>query len=138
MNGLVQVPKLIKKMIESGIIETVKLVNDLYNDDLEIITINFETMKKISSKNLYYNIDLMIGREFMISRNLIPNLIKNINIVVSSNHNNSTVSGLTILDNLSRVDDGKHALKQNNCVIEISRQRCSDGFKNILKNYKFG
>ena len=36
-------------MIESGIIETVKLVNDLYNDDIEIISINFDTMKKISS-----------------------------------------------------------------------------------------
>lgn len=46
---MVQVPQLIPKMIESGIIETVKLVNDLYNDDLDIINTNFETMKKISS-----------------------------------------------------------------------------------------
>jgi hypothetical protein len=52
VNALVQVPQLIPKMIESGIIETVKLVNDIYNDDLEIINTNFETMKKISSRHL--------------------------------------------------------------------------------------
>jgi hypothetical protein len=50
VNGLVQVNQLIPRLIESGIIETVKLVNDIYNDDLDIINTNFETMKKISSK----------------------------------------------------------------------------------------
>jgi hypothetical protein len=41
--------------------------------------------------------------------------------VSTNNHIKATVSGLTILDNLSRVDDGKFALKQNNCVMEVSK-----------------
>ena len=53
LNGLSQIPQLVQRLIDSGVIETCKLVNDIYIDDSEIITTNFETMKKISSNILY-------------------------------------------------------------------------------------
>ena len=49
LNGLSQIPHLVQRLIDSGVIETCKLVNDIYIDDTDIITTNFETMKKISS-----------------------------------------------------------------------------------------
>ena len=48
INGLVQIPQLIQKLIDSGLIETVKLINDLYFDDFEAISLNFDTLRKIS------------------------------------------------------------------------------------------
>ena len=53
LNGLSQIPQLVQRLIDSGVIETCKLINDIYIDDPEIITTNFETMKKISSIILY-------------------------------------------------------------------------------------
>ena len=80
------------------------------------------------------NIDLNNGRQFLISRNLIPNLLKNINIASVANHIKATYSGLTILDNLSKVDEGKLALKQNNAVVEIGKiLEISDYDENVVE-----
>ena len=80
------------------------------------------------------NIDLNNGRQFLISRNLIPNLLKNINIASVANHIKATSSGLTILDNVSKVDEGKLALKQNNAVVEIGKiLEISDYDENVVE-----
>ena len=80
------------------------------------------------------NIDLNNGRQFLISRNLMPNLLKNINIASVANHIKATSSGLTILDNVSKVDEGKLALKQNNAVVEIGKiLEISDYDENVVE-----
>ena len=52
LNGLVQIPSLVSRMLDSGLAETVKIINDLYPDDVDVITMNFDTMKKISAAAL--------------------------------------------------------------------------------------
>jgi hypothetical protein len=113
LNGLVQVPQLVQKLIESGLIETVKLVNDIYIDDQDIIYMNFDTMKKISN--------LKMGREFLIKKNLIPNLIKNIKFSAQQKDPKAVISGFSIVDNISRSDIGKDALKSSNAIENISK-----------------
>jgi tRNA U55 pseudouridine synthase TruB len=65
---------------------------------------------------------------------LIPNLLKNINVASVNNHIKATINGLTILDNLSRVEEGKFALKKNNTVMEISKilENC-DNEENVVQ-----
>jgi hypothetical protein len=112
LNGLVQVPQLVQKLLDSGLIETVKLVNDLYIDDLEILLMNFETMKKISN--------LKMGREIILKKNLVPNLLKNIKVSARQKNAKAVIAGFTVLDNLLRSEEGKEILKQNNAIENIS------------------
>jgi hypothetical protein len=55
LNGLSQIPYLVQRLIDGGVIETCKLINDIFIDDPDLITTNLEIMKKISS---YININL--------------------------------------------------------------------------------
>jgi hypothetical protein len=112
LNGLVQVPQLVQKLLDSGLVETVKLVNDIYIDDQNIITLNFDTMKKISN--------LKMGREILIKKNLIPNLIKNIKICAALKDPKAVMSGFGIVDNISRSDVGKDQLKSGKAIESIS------------------
>ena len=112
INGLVQIPQLIQKLIDSGLIETVKLINDLYFDDFEAISLNFDTLRKISN--------LKIGREVIFKKNLIPNILKNIKITAAYKKQDVILTGLHILDNLSRNDEGKEILNKNNAIENIS------------------
>lgn len=123
-----QVPQLVQKLIDSGLIETVKLVNDLYVDDVDVITMNFDTMKKISN--------LKLGREFLIKKNLIPNLLKNIKQSAAQRNPKAVISGFTIVDNLLRNETGKEELKKNNAIGNISS--ILDYFENDDKVLKMG
>ena len=49
LNNLCQIPQLIDKLLDSGIADTIKLVNDLYSDDPIIIRMNLDIMKRISN-----------------------------------------------------------------------------------------
>ena len=70
LNNLCQVPQLINKLLDSGLAETIKLVNDLYSDDMPIIATNLDTMKKVSNQK--------IGREFLIKKGIVPSILKNV------------------------------------------------------------
>lgn len=107
-----QIPQLVQKLIDSGLIETVKLINDLYYDDFDAICLNFDTLKKISN--------LKVGREIVLKKNLIPNILKNIKITSAYKKPDVIITGLQILDNISRSEDGKQTLKQNEAIENIS------------------
>lgn len=111
---------MIQKLIDSGLIETVKLVNDLYCDDFDAISINFDTLKKISN--------LKVGRDIILKKNFIPNILKNIKIISAYKKPDVIITGLQILDNLSRSDEGKQSLKENEAIENIST--ILDSFQN--------
>lgn len=103
---------MVHKLINSGLIETVKLVSDLYSDDFELIQMNFEIMKKISA--------LKIGRETLIKKDLIPNILKNINIAAKLKNTKGVLVGLNIVDNVTRIEGGKEALKEADVIKNLS------------------
>ncbi len=108
LNGLVQIPQLVSKMLDSGLAETVKIINDLYPNDIDVITMNFDTMKKISNQK--------VGRDFLIKRGLVDSILKNITQCANLKNSRAVLSGLTVLDNLSRNDSGKEAIKAANGI----------------------
>jgi hypothetical protein len=128
LNGLVQVPQLIQKLLDSGIIETVKLINDLYVDDLEVLLMNFETMKKISN--------LKMGREIILKKNLIPNLIKNIKTAARHKNAKACIAGFSVIDNLLRNEEAKEVVRQTNSIENISE--ILDYFENEERVLKMG
>ena len=67
-----------------------------------------------------FYIDLKSGREFILQKNLVPNLLKNINMSAQQDNIKAVIAGLIVLDNLSRVDEGKESLKKNNAIHEIA------------------
>jgi hypothetical protein len=119
VNGMAQVPQIMQKLIESGILETVKLVNDLYIEDTDIISVNVDTMKRITSNRA--------GREAVLRKNLIPNVLKNISTSSQQENTSAVMSGLSIIDNLTKSDEGKKALRENNTAKEVSE---------VLNQYK--
>ncbi len=128
LNGLSQIPQLIPKLLNSGMVETVKLANDLYQDDTEIMTMNLDSMKKISN--------LRTGREFLLQKDLIPNLLKNIKKSAEQHNSKAVIAGFTIVDNLTKSEAGKEALKENKAVENVSK--ILDYFENDDKVLKMG
>ena len=70
LNNLVQVPQLINKLLDSGLAETIKLVNDLYSDDIPIIATKFDTMLKVSNQK--------VGIDFHVKIGIVPSILKNV------------------------------------------------------------
>ena len=73
VNNLCQVPQLVNKLLDAGIAETVKLVNDLYADDIYVIRLNLDTMKRVSNQKngrqeryspQYFNHDKKMWKSF--------------------------------------------------------------------------
>ena len=112
LNGLVQVPQLINKLLDSGLAETVKLVNDLYADDVNILSMNFDTMRKISNQKN--------GRDFLVKKNLVPSLLNNIKKCADHENPQAVINGFSVLDNLSRDEAGKEAIKEANAMEILS------------------
>ena len=100
LNGLVQIPQLVPSLLESGLVDTFNLEEE---ENLEMITLNLDTLKKISNQK--------IGRDFLITKNFVDKVIKNIKICTKKNSIDSVLCGLAVLDNLSRNDEGKKQLK---------------------------
>lgn len=119
---------MIHKLIDGGLIETVKLVSDLYCEDFDMIEQNFEIMKKISS--------IKVGRETIIKKNLIPNIIKNTELAAALKNTKGTLIGLNIIDNITRAEGGKEALKKADIVHHLSN--ILDNFDNNEQILKMG
>lgn len=119
LNGLVQIPSLVSRMLDSGLAETVKIINDLYPDDVDVISMNFDTMKKISNQK--------VGRDFLITKGLVDSILKNINHCANLKNSKAVLSGLTVLDNLTRNDNGKEAIKKANGI---------DCLSNVLSKFE--
>lgn len=45
---LCQVHQLINKLLNAGLNKSIKLVNNLYSDNIQVISINLDIMKKVS------------------------------------------------------------------------------------------
>ena len=103
VNNLCQVPQLVNKLLDAGIAETVKLVNDLYADDIYVIRLNLDTMKRISNQKN--------GRDFIVKRGIVPSILTTIKKCGSRSDANAVINGLTLADNLCRNEEGKKEVK---------------------------
>ena len=104
INNLCQVPQLINKLLDAGIAETIKLVNDLYSDDIIVIRLNLDTMKKVSNQKN--------GRDFLIKRGIVPSILTTIKKSAMRADANAVSNGLIVVDNLCRNDEGKKEVKE--------------------------
>jgi hypothetical protein len=52
LKGLAQIPQFVSRLIDNGIIESLKIVSDNYKSDPEIIKKTLETLLKISCNKL--------------------------------------------------------------------------------------
>ena len=103
LNNLCQVPHLINKLLNAGLAETIKLVNDLYSDEIQVISMNLDTMKKVSNQKT--------GREFLVKKGIVPSILKNVKKCSDSGEAGAVFNGLIVVDNLSRNDEGKNEVK---------------------------
>ena len=104
INNLCQVPQLVNKLLDAGIAETVKLVNDLYFDDIYVIRLNLDTMKRISNQKN--------GREFLIKKGIVPSILTTIKKCSNRTDANAVSNGLIVADNLCRNEEGKKEVKE--------------------------
>jgi len=109
LNNLCQVSSIINKLLDAGITDTIKLVNDLYSDDINVIRMNLDTMKKISNQKN--------GRDILIKKGIIPSLLMTIKKCCEKGDAYSVFKGLTIVDNICRNDEGKKEVKNANAPI---------------------
>ena len=56
----------------------------------------------------------------IIKKNIIPNLVKNIQISASQKDSKAVTAGLSILDNISRTEEGKESINKSNAFKNIS------------------
>ena len=103
LNNLCQVPQLVNKLLDAGLAETIKLVNDLYTDDIGVIRMNLDTMKKVSNQKT--------GREFLIKKGIVPSILKNVKKCCDRDDGGSVFNGLIVVDNICRNDEGKKEVK---------------------------
>ena len=104
INNLCQVPQLINKLLDAGIAEAVKLVNDLYADDIIVVRLNLDTMKRISNQKN--------GRDFLIKRGIVPSILTTLKKCCSRADANAVSNGLIVVDNLCRNEEGKKEVKE--------------------------
>ncbi|MBP5693836.1 MAG: hypothetical protein J6X03_00025, partial [Bacilli bacterium] len=86
-----------------GLAETIKLVNDLYTDEIQVISINLDTMKKVSNQKT--------GREFLIKKGIVPSILQNVKTCSDSGEAAAVFNGLIVVDNLCRNDEGRKEVK---------------------------
>ena len=103
LNNLCQVPQLINKLLNAGLAETIKLVNDLYSDDIIVLRMNLDTMKKVSNQKT--------GREFLIKKGIVPSILMNVKKCSDRGDASAVFNGLIVVDNICRNDEGKKEVK---------------------------
>ena len=123
LNGLVQIPQLVPSLLESGLVDTFNLEED---ENLERITLNLDTLKKISNQK--------IGRDFLITKNFVDKIIKNIRTCLKKNSIDSVLCGAAVLDNLSRNDEGKKAIKDAGGMECLSEVLDAMGYDDYIRN----
>ena len=73
---------------------------------------NFDTMRKISNQKN--------GRDFLVKKNLVPSLLNNIKKCADHENPQAVINGFSVLDNLSRDEAGKEAIKEANAMEILS------------------
>ena len=104
LNNLCQVPQLINKLLDGGLAEAIKLVNDIYcDDDITVLRLNLDTMKKVSNQKT--------GREYLIKKGIVPSILLNVKKCADRLDNNAVYNGLIVVDNLCRNEEGQKEVK---------------------------
>ena len=104
LNGLSQIPQLMNKLLENNLTDTIKLINDTYIDDINILNMNSDTTKKVSN--------LKTGRDEILKKGLIPSILKNLVKSAQNRQIKSVINNFTTLENIARNDEGKNEIKK--------------------------
>ena len=105
LNTISSVPKVLPDLINKGIVESTKLINDLYEDSPQILEINADTIKKISNNK--------VGREAMVKKNMLNNIVnKTEKMTENNNEEVAIIKNLEIIDNMTRTEEGLKELKE--------------------------
>ena len=112
INGLTQIPQLIPTLIESNIIDAINLNLDENEQDITYDKIGLQTkldtLKQISTPK--------IGRDYLIKNNYVKKIINTLNKCTEKKDIESVLSGLGILENLCRNEEGLKELKDSDII----------------------
>ena len=112
INGLTQIPQLIPNLIESNIIDAVNLNLDENEQNITydkiILQTKLDTLKQISTPK--------IGRDYLIKNNYAKKIINTLNKCTEKKDIESVLSGLGILENLCRNEEGLKELKNSDII----------------------
>ena len=118
INALAQIPHLIPTLIENNVLDAIDLdINDDSQDnklvyDKNIIQTKLNALKQISNPK--------IGREYLIKNNFAKRIIHLIQKCAEKKDIESILSGLHILDNLSRNEEGIKELKDSGIIDSLN------------------
>lgn len=107
------VPQVLPNMIDKGLVETTKLVNDLYENYQEIILINCDTIRMISSTKK--------GREILISKGILSNLLSKAEKFAENKNEEAVLSILQTIDNLTRDPNGAKELELKKNQLKLQK-----------------
>ena len=119
INGLCSIPQLVHLLIEAGLPESIKIINEKYCNDMNIINANFEAMKKISNNKK--------GRNNLISE--IKNILKNLESCALNKNSKGILIGFLVLENICKDEKGREKLieeKPMKILTEILEQYNND------------
>ena len=102
INGLCGIPGLVNTLINAGLPSTIKAINDKFSDDMDVISANFDAMKKMSNTKA--------GRDKLIEEDVIGSILKNLKTCSDHGNAKAVVTGIQTLDNLCKNEKGKKAL----------------------------
>ena len=106
INKLVQVPQLANTLIDSGLVETLKFLNDSHGNSLAINDILYKIISKVTNHRK--------GRDMILNNKLIPGIFSYIEQNLEKNNLESVFNGLMILDNICKNEKGKNIIKDLN------------------------
>ena len=139
---LVEVPQLSSILLDSGLVDTLKYLNDKHNQNLKINDILHKIMSKATNHRK--------GRELLLNNNIIPGIISYVNQNMKSNNVESVFNGLIILDNMCKNEKGKAIIKELKTYIVLGEilstffndkqilHKCVKIFSKIITNKELG